>query len=80
MASFVLTAIKNIDRPQIGLHIDKGQQFSININVMGISSNNLFNNSRCRDALIQQFKVNGIDVPYSDRGIYGPGPWDIKMK
>lgn len=80
MPSFVLTATHNIDRPQIGLHIDRGQQFIININMMGITPNNLFNNSRCQDALLQQFRCNGIDVPKSDIGVYNRGAWDIKMK
>ena len=31
------------------------------------------------DALIQQFRMNGIDVPSSDTGIYSKGTWDIKM-
>lgn len=77
MAKFVLTATHNIDRP--GLHIDKGQQITLNINVFGITPNNLFNNSRCQDALIQQFGVNGINVPKTDYGVYGRGAWDIKM-
>ena len=65
MATFGLTARHDIDRLG-GLHIDSGQQYTININMMGITPYNLFNNSRCRDALIQQFRMNGIDVPSSD--------------
>lgn len=49
MATFVLTARHDIDRLG-GLHIDRGQQYTININMMGITPYNLFNNSRCRDA------------------------------
>lgn len=79
MPSFILTATHNIDRPQIGLHIDRGQQFTININMMGISPVNLFNNSRCQSALTQQFQMNGINVPKTDYGIYSRGSWDIKM-
>lgn len=79
MPKFVIKATHNIDRPQIGLHINKGQEFTININMMGITPNNLFGNSRCQDALIQQFRVNGIDVPRSDYGIYSRGTWDITM-
>ncbi len=78
MATFVLTARHDIDRLG-GLRIDRGQQYTININMMGITPYNLFNNSRCRDALIQQFRMNGIDVPSSDTGIYSKGTWDIKM-
>lgn len=79
MPQFEITASRNIDRPQIGLHIDKGQQFTININMMGITPYNLFNNSRCQDALVQQFRMNGIDVPKTDYSIYGRGSWDIRM-
>lgn len=80
MASFVITATHNIDRPQIGLHIDRGQQFTININMMGITPVNLFGNSRCADALARQFQLNGIDVPKTDIGIYSRGAWDIQYK
>lgn len=80
MATFVLTALHNIDRPQIGLHIDRGQQLNINLNMNGITPVNLFNNSRCQSLLAQQFRVNGIDVPITDVGIYSRGHWDIKMK
>lgn len=80
MPSFVLTAINNIDRPQIGLHIDRGQQFTININMMGITPNNLFGNSRCQDSLLQQFRLNGIDVPKTDVGVLNRGAWDIRMR
>ena len=79
MPQFQLTATHQIDRAN-GLHIDKGQTFTVNINLMGITPYNLFNNPRCKDALIQQFKINGIDAPYSDAGIYSRGAWDIKMK
>lgn len=45
--------------------------------MMGISPGNLFNNPRCVDYVVQQFKLNGIDVPKSDSGIYSRGAWDI---
>ena len=79
MPTFILTATHNIDRPQTGLHIDRGQSFTININRTGISPVNLFNNSRCQAALTQQFQMNGINVPKTDYGIYSRGSWDIKM-
>lgn len=79
MPTFELTALRNIDRNN-GLHIDKGQKISININMMGITPTNLFGNSRCVDQLVQQFKFHGIDVPKTDSGIYSRGAWDVKMK
>ncbi len=79
MAQFLLTASHQIDRAN-GLHIDKGQTITVNIWIQGITPYNLFNNSRCKDILVQQFKANGIDVPYTDAGIYSRGAWDIKMK
>lgn len=77
MPTFILTALHDVTRPN--LSINRGDQFTIHINMSGILSGNLFNNSRCKDALIQQFRVNGIDVPYSDAGIYSRGTWDIDM-
>ena len=79
MPTFQITATHNIDRPQIGLHIDRGQTFTININMMGITHVNLFNNYSSQAALIQQFQINGINVPKTDTGIYSRGCWDIKM-
>ena len=79
MPTFTIRATHNIDRPQIGLHINKGQEFTININMMGITPYNLFGNNRCQDSLMQQFRMNGIDVPKSDVGIYNKGTWDITM-
>ncbi len=78
MPSFEITARHPIDRSG-GLHIDKGQTFTININMMGITPVNLFNNSRCAEQLVNQFKLNSIDVPKTDAGIYSRGAWDIKM-
>ena len=80
MPTFVLTAKHNIDRPQIGLHICRGQEMTININIMGITPYNLFNNSRCQESLIKQFQINGVDVPKSDIVVYSKGTWDIKIK
>lgn len=79
MPTFILTARHDINRCN-GLHIDKGQQISININMIGIYPGNLFNNSRCVEQVVQQFKINGIDVPKTDTGIYSRGAWDIKVK
>lgn len=78
MPTFILTATHDINRP--GLEINRGDRFEIHINMPGIGPNNLFNNSRCKDALIQQFRVNGIDVPYSDAGVYNRGSWNIDMQ
>lgn len=44
----------------------------------GITQYNLFNNSRCQEALIQQFKINGMDQPYTD-AIFSRSYWNIKM-
>lgn len=79
MATFEITARHQIDRSG-GLHIDKGQTFSININMTGITPTNLFGNSRCVDQLVKQFQLNGIYVPKTDSGVYSLGAWDIKMK
>lgn len=79
MPTFELTARHDINRVN-GLHICRGQQITININMMGITPMNLFGNSRCVDQLVQQFRMNGIDVPKSDSGIYSRGAWDIQMK
>lgn len=79
MAQFVLTLRSQVDRPN-GFHLDKGYECTINIPVMGITSNNLFNNSRCKERLLQQFKMNGIDLPQNDILYTSKGLWDIKMK
>ena len=78
MAQFEITARHDINRPN-GFHVDRGTTFTLNINVVGITPGNLFNNTRCQDALIQQFRVNGMDIPKSDYGFYSRGTWDIKM-
>lgn len=79
MATFTLTAAHSTTRPG-GLYIAKGQEISINIQMMGIGPNNLFGNNRCKEALVRQFQINGIDVPSTDTGIYSRGMWDIKIK
>lgn len=74
----ILTATHDINSPK--LDINKGDRYEIHINMTGINPNNLFSSSRCKDALIQQFHNNGIDVPYSDKGIYNHGTWKIDMQ
>ena len=80
MPTFVLTARHDIERPRCGLHIARGQEITVNINMTGITPNNLFGNSRCQDALVRQFQHEGICVPATDIGIYNRGTWDIIMK
>ena len=79
MPTFDLIA-KHSENRINGFHIEKGTQITIHINMMGITPNNLFGNNRCKDALVQQFRMNGIDIPPTDAGIYGRGMWEIKMK
>lgn len=78
MAQFEITARHDINRPN-GFHIDKGATFTINIPMMGIGPGNLFNNNRCQESLLQQFRMNGMDIPKTDSGFYSRGSWDIKM-
>lgn len=78
MPTFILTAQRDIYRGGTGLNIEKGQHFTININMRGIGPNNLFNNSRCENALIQQFRNHGIVAPRTD-AIFSRGPWKIEM-
>lgn len=80
MPTFILTARHDINRPQIGLHVCRGQEITINVNMLGITPTNLFGNSRCQDAVVKQFQLNGIDVPKTDAAVYSRGAWDIKMK
>lgn len=77
MAQFELTArhSSNIG----GQHIDRGQTFTINVAMMGITSVNLFNNSRCVDTLLRQFSAQGLELP-KDSPLLNGGHWDIKMK
>lgn len=80
MPSFEITARSDEYRAGNQLHIDRGQTFTINVNCTGITPNNLFNNSRCADALYRQFQLNGIDVPRTDPLFTTAGKWEIKMK
>ena len=77
MAQFVLTA----RHPSFfgGQYIDRGQSFTINIPMMGITPVNLFNNSRCADSILKQFSAQGIELPKSSPLLNG-GHWEIKMK
>ena len=63
MAQFVLTArhSSNIG----GQHIDRGQSFTLNVAMMGITPVNLFNNSRCTDSILKQFSAQGLELPKS---------------
>lgn len=79
MAQFVLTARYDINRSN-QFHLDKGTQLNITIPMAGISTFNLFNNSRCKDALLNQFKLQGINIPASDMAFYSLGCWDVKMR
>ena len=75
MQAFIITAKHDINRGQ--MHIDKGAQYMININMSCIGPNNLFNDSRCHDMLKQQLERNGIYLSDSDiKG--GRGMFDIK--
>ena len=78
MAQFVLTLRQDVNRPN-GFHLERGSTFTINIATMGITPNNIFNNSRCKEQLIQQLKINGIDLPKNDILYTNKGAWDIKM-
>ena len=79
MPTFQLTARHSTSRPG-GLYIQKGQEITITIPMMGIGPNNLFGNNRCKEAVVRQFQINGIDVPPTDSGIYSRGMWDIKQQ
>ena len=46
MATFELTARRDINLPD-GVQVRRGDLFTIHINVPGITTYNLFNNSRC---------------------------------
>lgn len=78
MAQFLLTAKQSINRPN-GFHLDKGTQIMLTIPVMGIMPGNLFNNNRCKNYILQQFKMNGINIPETDCAFYSRGNWDVKM-
>lgn len=79
MPTFELTAKQSINRPG-GFYIARGQEITITIPMMGIGPNNLFGNNRCKEALVRQFQLNGIDIPPTDTGIYSRGLWDVRMK
>ncbi len=74
MPAFQIEAKYDINRGS--LHIDKGQMFTININLNGIGPNNLFNNPRCFNQLKQQFQNQGIFL--SDADMRVPFNWNIK--
>lgn len=75
--TFKLTATHSSYRAN-GFYLEKGSEITIHINMMGITPTNLFNNSRCKEQLIQQFRVNGIDLPPNDSLLTNRGNWDIK--
>ena len=77
MASFVLTLRHNASIA--GQDLTKGQQFNLNVNMMGITPTNLFGNSRCVDTVLRQFSAQGLDLPKNSPLLNG-GHWDIKMK
>lgn len=76
MPKFELTAKHEMN--QNGLHVDRGQQLTVTIPMMGIAPVNLFTNARCKDALRQQFAVNGLPLPPNSSWLTG-GLWDVKM-
>lgn len=77
MASFVLTLRHNACIS--GQNLTRGQQFNLNVNMMGITPTNLFGNSRCVDTVLRQFSAQGLDLPKNSPLLNG-GHWDIKMK
>ena len=76
MAQFFLTARHSSDIG--GQHIDRGQAFTINVPMMGVTPVNLFNNSRCVDTILKQFSAQGLELP-KDSPLLNGGHWDIKM-
>lgn len=79
MSTFVLTANKDIYRAN-GVHIYKGQEFIVNINVTGITTNNLFSSSLCQKNLYQQLSVvGGINLPPTDPVFRTRGYWNVNM-
>ena len=77
MASFELTLRHNAYIG--GQNLTRGQQFNLNVNMMGITPTNLFGNSRCVDTVLRQFSAQGLDLPKNSPLLNG-GHWDIKMK
>lgn len=61
MPKFELTA--RYDLTQNGMHVDKGMRLYITIPMSGITPGSLFGSSRYKDALRQQFAVNGLNLP-----------------
>ena len=76
MAQFVLTLRQDVNRPN-GFHLEKGFQMTINIPVSGITPGNVLNNTRCKEHLIKQFALNGIDLPKTDPLYRNVGAWNI---
>ena len=76
MPKFELTARHDLNHN--GMHVDKGTQLTIMIPVMGITPGSLFGSSRCKDALRQQFAVNGLNLPPNSPWL-NLGCWDVKM-
>lgn len=76
MAQFILTArhISNIG----GQHVDRGQQFRLNVCTTGITPINLFGNSRCSDTVLKQLSAQGLHLTKSSP-LLNKGHWDIKM-
>ncbi len=79
MSTFELTARRDINLPDGG-QVRKGDVKIIHINMSGITTNNLFNNSRCMGQLQQQLAYNGISLPKDSWLLKTSGPWDIKMR
>lgn len=77
MAQFVLTAKHSSDIG--GQHIDRGQTFTIDVAMAGITPTNLFNNSRCADNVLRQFAMHDLYLP-KDSPLLNGGHWNIVMK
>ncbi len=50
----------------------------INVPLLGIQPGNFFGNPRCKDIILQQFRAQGISVPYADQAFYSRGNWDVR--
>lgn len=62
-----------------GIVVAKGSPVTLNIHIQGITPVNLFGNSRCKDQILQQFAVNGIQLP-PNSPFLNKGHWEIKMR
>lgn len=62
-----------------GMVIDKGDNFTLNIPMVGITPNNLFGNSRCKDIILRQFSNQGIEL-HPNSPLLNSGRWDIKAR